>query len=65
MPQASTLNRGDWKAMEALLKREIDAGKQVSVKIDVGYPSGNGARPNVFLVTATINGKIESFPFTQ
>lgn len=51
--------------MEALLKREIDAGKQVSVKIDVGYPSGNGARPNVFLVTATINGKIESFPFTQ
>ncbi|WNO04234.1 DUF637 domain-containing protein [Rhodoferax mekongensis] len=65
VPQASTLNRGEWKAMEAMLKNEIDAGKKVSVKIDVGYPSGNGARPNVFLVTATINGKIERFPFTQ
>ncbi|MBK9446257.1 MAG: DNA/RNA non-specific endonuclease [Betaproteobacteria bacterium] len=54
VPQSSTLNRGDWKAMERMLKGELDAGKSVSVKIDVGYPSGGGMRPNEFKVTMNI-----------
>lgn len=40
VPQASTLNRGDWKAMENFLRGEIGAGKNVTVKIEVGYPAG-------------------------
>jgi hypothetical protein len=36
--------------------------KTVSVKIDVGYPAGGGARPSVFRVIATIDGKHVPFP---
>lgn len=65
VPQDKTLNRGEWKKMEAFLKKEIDAGKTVSMKIDVGYPPGDGGRPNAFLVTATIDGIEKEFPFRQ
>jgi filamentous hemagglutinin len=65
VPQASTLNRGEWKSMENLLRKELEAGKTVTVKIDVGYPPGGGARPNTFNVIATINGKPTPFRFTQ
>ncbi|PIE46581.1 MAG: hypothetical protein CSA42_07765 [Gammaproteobacteria bacterium] len=65
VPQASTLNRGDWKAMEDHLRKELKAGKTVSVKIDVGYPNGNTKRPNKFFVTATIDGVIKTYPFRQ
>ncbi len=56
VPQASTLNRGDWKAMENQLRDELKAGKTASVKIDVGYPNGNTKRPDYFEVTPIIDG---------
>lgn len=62
VPQARTLNRGDWKAMENTIRKELEAGKSVSVKIEVGYPSGNTTRPDKFVVTPTING-IPQRPF--
>lgn len=65
VPQASTLNRKDWKAMETLLANELKAGKAVNVKIDVGYPSGNTLRPNEFKVTAIIDGKPREWEFDQ
>lgn len=69
VPQAQRLNRSDWKKMENELARELNAGKSVSIKIDIGYPQGNSARPNQFLVTATLifNGKkeVRSYPFSQ
>jgi len=42
--------------MENSLKKEVEAGKSVSVKIDVGYPSGGGVRPSSFTVNYTIDG---------
>lgn len=65
VPQASTLNRGDWKAMENHLRDQVNAGKAVTVKIEVGYPAGGGVRPNEFKVLASIDGKIVPFRFTQ
>lgn len=63
VPQAATLNRGDWRAMEREFAQALDKGKTVTVKIEVGYPSGGGSRPNSFTVTAVVNGEeiIRSF----
>ncbi len=57
VPQAAILNRGPWKAMENELRSALDAGKEVKVKIDIGYPTGGGSRPSEFIVTAVIDGK--------
>jgi len=65
VPQASTLNRGDWKAMERQLANELKVGKAVSVKIDVGYPNSSSARPNEFNVTAVIDGVKKTWEFDQ
>ena len=65
VPQASTLNRGEWKAMENELAGYLKEGKSVSVQIEVGYPDGGGVRPDSFLVEANINGVIKRFPFSQ
>ncbi|MEO8121766.1 MAG: DNA/RNA non-specific endonuclease [Rhodoferax sp.] len=65
VPQAATLNNGAWKVMENEFKAALDAGKTVSIKIDVGYPPGGGTRPNSFLVDATIDGKPFRREFTQ
>lgn len=65
VPQAATLNRQDWRDMERYLAGELKAGKTVNVKIDVGYPANGAGRPNLFVVEATINGKIVPFRFTQ
>lgn len=65
VPQASTLNRGSWKTMENELREALEAGKEVSVKIEIGYPAGGGVRPNLFTVVATINGKTKPFEFFQ
>ncbi|MFC3627494.1 DNA/RNA non-specific endonuclease [Vogesella amnigena] len=65
VPQASMLNRGAWKAMENELRQALKEGKTVSVKIDVGYPTGGGLRPSEFYVEANINGSIKRYPFYQ
>ena len=65
VPQASTLNRQDWKVMENFFRSELEAGKTVNVKIDVGYPASGGVRPSEFRVLATINGVTVPFRFTQ
>jgi filamentous hemagglutinin len=65
VPQASTLNRQDWKAMENFFRSELAAGKTVNVRIDVGYPVSGGARPDAFIVNAMIDGKPWSKEFTQ
>ncbi|WP_417312277.1 DNA/RNA non-specific endonuclease [Ectopseudomonas khazarica] len=65
VPQASTLNRGDWKAMENSLRKELEAGKAVSVKIEVKYPPGNGVRPSEFKVYAMMDGELKQFTFIQ
>jgi len=51
--------------MENYLREELRAGKAVSVKIEVGYPSSGGARPEIFNVIAKINGITKEFPFRQ
>lgn len=51
VPQARTLNRGDWKAMENFARKELEAGKNVSIKVDLKYPGSNSLRPNKLLVT--------------
>jgi filamentous hemagglutinin len=57
VPQAATLNRDDWRAMERELAGYLKEGKSVSVKIDVGYPASGGVRPDIFKVVATVDGK--------
>jgi filamentous hemagglutinin len=65
VPQAATLNNGAWKAMENEFKAALDAGKKVTVKIEVGYPAGSGIRPSEFKVIALINGVQSVRKFTQ
>lgn len=59
VPQAATLNNGPWKAMENEFKAALDAGKKVSIKIEVGYPAAGGVRPESFRVISTINGQVQ------
>ncbi len=65
VPQAATLNRGDWKAMERELAGYLKEGKTVSVKIDVGYPELGGGRPNRFEVAINVSGKTFIREFEQ
>jgi DNA/RNA non-specific endonuclease. len=65
VPQSQLLNRGDWKAMENTLRREMEAGKTVTVKIDVSYPPAGGVRPSTFTVIANVDGKIIPYRFNQ
>ena len=65
LPMDKVLNNGTYKKMESDLAKALDQGKDVSVKIDVGYPDGGGVRPNSFIVTTTINGIEETIPFRQ
>ena len=51
--------------MENYLRGELQAGKNVSVKIDVGYPGGGGVRPNEFKVIAKIGNEFKQFEFSQ
>lgn len=52
--------------MERELAGYLKEGKSVSVKIEVGYPSGGGARPNEFFVSAIVDGKPQTpRQFTQ
>lgn len=51
--------------MENQLRAELAAGKNVSVKIDVGYPAGGGVRPDSFVVEATVDGRKRIYEFAQ
>jgi filamentous hemagglutinin len=64
VPMDKVLNNGPWKSMEKQLADALKAGKNVSIKIDVGY-SGNSARPSEFRIRATIDGEIVPFRFFQ
>ena len=65
VPQAATLNRGDWKVMENYFREQLAAGKQVSVSIEMGYPPSGGVRPSEFRVLANVDGKIVPYRFSQ
>ncbi|MBE6049541.1 MAG: hypothetical protein E7214_02485 [Clostridium sp.] len=57
VPMNSTLNRGDWKAMEKSWAKALDNGETVDVKIEPIY-SGTSQRPISFEVEYKIgNGK--------
>ena len=62
VPMDKVLNNGAYKKMEADLIKAVSEGKNVSVKIDVGYPDGGGVRPSEFRVTTTIDGVINKLP---
>ncbi len=64
VPQEAILNRGEWRAMENDFRKALKDGNSVSVKIDVGYPSGGG-RPSEFKVIALIDGVRKEFKFQQ
>ena len=51
--------------MERFFAQELKAGKEITVKIDVGYPTGGGVRPNEFRVVANVGGKPYERIFTQ
>lgn len=51
------LNNGIWKKMESDLAKALEQGKDVNMKIDVGYPDSSGVRPSSFRVLVTIDGK--------
>jgi filamentous hemagglutinin len=64
VPMDKVLNNGPWKSMEKQLADALKAGKNVSIKIDVGY-SGASARPSKFVVSAIIGGNRQKFEFFQ
>jgi filamentous hemagglutinin len=64
VPMDKILNNGPWKSMEKQLADALKAGKNVSIKIDVGY-SGASARPSKFVVSAIIGGNRQKFEFFQ
>ena len=65
VPMDKVLNNGAYKKMEADLAKALDEGKNVSVKIDVGYPDGAGNRPSSFTVNYTIDGVPDTKEFSQ
>ncbi|MCC3307669.1 DNA/RNA non-specific endonuclease [Psychrobacter sanguinis] len=60
VPQASTLNRGNWKRMENEVRNEFKAGKSVSIKIDLDYANSSSSRPSKFIVNIKVDGKAKS-----
>lgn len=54
--QDSRLNQGDYKKLEDQLAKEVNAGKDVYMRVDLDYP-GNSYRPGSFLVSYSINGE--------
>lgn len=62
VPQSFEKNRGDYKALELKLKKALEEGKSVDVKIDIQYDK-DGKRPTSITVTYTIDGKTSSETF--
>lgn len=56
VPMNATLNRKEYKALEASWKKALEEGKMVEVKIEPIYKE-NSYRPSKFEVEYKINGK--------
>ncbi len=52
----ASLNRGDYNKLEAQLAKEVSAGKEVYMRVDLDYP-GKSYRPDSFIVSYSINGE--------
>ncbi|MDZ7923109.1 MAG: DNA/RNA non-specific endonuclease [Marinagarivorans sp.] len=67
VPMTSGLNRGRYLQMEnEIAKAMLDPNvKNVSIKIDVGYPPTNTVTPNKIQVTAIIDGNSINYEFEQ
>ena len=57
VPMDKVLNNGAYKTMEADLLKAVSEGKNVSVKIDVGYPEAGGTRPSSSTDDYKIDGR--------
>ena len=51
-----SLNRGDYKKLEVQIAKEVSAGKDVYMRVDLDYP-GKSYRPDSFIVSYSINGE--------
>lgn len=58
VPQDAGLNRNEFKNFESKLAQELEAGKQVYLKLEMHYP-GDSFRPDAITAETTINGKQE------
>lgn len=56
------INQSDYKRMENDIKAALDEGKEVTVKVEMGYP-GDSGRPDKITVTVTIDGKDTVYTF--
>lgn len=52
----ASLNRGDYNKLEAQLAKEVSAGKEVYMRVNLDYP-GKSYRPDSFIVSYSINGE--------
>lgn len=57
MPMNSSLNQGQWKAMEKTWADALKDGKKVSVDIRPKYV-GDGARPTAIMVEYSVGNKV-------
>lgn len=55
VPMDGNLNKGDYKSMELQLKKALENGSDVHVKVQPRY-SGDSSRPDSFKVTYSIDG---------
>ena len=58
VPQDAGLNRNEFKNFESKLAQELEAGKQVYLKLEMHYP-GDSFRPDAITAETTIDGKQE------
>ena len=65
VPMDSVLNNGEWKQMEKTIKKALENGQNVSMKIDLKYPSSSDVRPSQFNIITNIDGVIKPYQFKQ
>lgn len=57
MPQDAKLNRGEYKNLEMELRKEVENGKDTSIKVETQY-DGYSRRPSNITVTYSVDGEI-------
>lgn len=65
VPMTVGVNRGPYLQMENTLAAALVDGKNVSVKIDVSYPTPDSVTPNFIRVTSFIDGVPDVHNFRQ